>query len=140
MEIELKLKMENAQNIVLYFIRNSNNSNQAVILKSKNTHTQRNVSVCVCDHRSVYFALVMKFAQIFYNYGVCLLLRVDALIDMEKLESVKLQKKQKGQKIPRHGAQIMGNTNKTDMETYTHLDTHIFMLQKEVALIDALYL
>lgn len=40
----------------------------------------------------------MKFAQIFYNYGVCLLLRVDALIDMEKLESVKLQKKQKGRK------------------------------------------
>lgn len=98
MEIELKLKMENAQNIVLYFIRNSNNSNQAMILKSKNTHTHKEMYVCVCDHRSVYFALVMKFAQIFYNYGVCLLLRVDALIDMEKLESVKLQKKQKGRK------------------------------------------
>lgn len=124
MEIELKLKMENAQNIVLYFNRNSNNSNQAVILKSKNTHTHRNGCVYVCDQRSVYFALVKKFAQIFYNYGVCLLLRVDALIDMEKLESVKLQKKQKEQKIRRHGAQFMGNTNWTDMDTYTHTHRH----------------
>lgn len=48
MEIELKLKMENAQNIVLYFIRNSNNSNQAVILKSKkHTHTKKCTCVCV---------------------------------------------------------------------------------------------
>lgn len=47
MEIELKLKMENAQYIVLYFIRNSNNSNQAVILKSKNTHTHKERDVCV---------------------------------------------------------------------------------------------
>lgn len=48
MEIELKLKMENAQNIVLYFIKNSNNSNQAVILKSKTTHTHKEMYVCVC--------------------------------------------------------------------------------------------
>lgn len=65
-----------------------------------------------------------KFAQIFNDYGVCLLLRVDALIDMEKLESVKLQKKQKGRKVRRHGAQLMGNTNWTDMDTYTHTHTH----------------